>query len=142
MIDHLLKMRRVTAEHTSFDVILEEVKAMECSTQSFNLYKKERQSCLSHNDTERSGNNGNTDHSTRPCRVVRFLKSPNGVIRQETPIASAMYLAIILVKVDTAIIAVTTGIITPMIIRDLVGLEIPTVDNLNLGIILGTNLSP
>ena len=74
MIDHLLKTRRVTAKHTSFDVILEEVKAMECSTQSFNLYKKERQSCLSHNDTERSGNNGNTDHSTRPHRVVRFIK--------------------------------------------------------------------
>jgi|SRR5882762_2240240 len=52
MIDHLLKMRRVTAEHTSFDVILKEVKAMECSTQSFNLYKKERQSCPSHNDME------------------------------------------------------------------------------------------
>src|SRR5882762_4790982 len=74
MIDHLLKTRRVTAEHTSFDVILEEVKAMECSMQSFNLYKKERQSHPSHNDTERSSNNGNTDHSTQPRRVVRFIK--------------------------------------------------------------------
>ena len=55
---------------------------------------------------------------------------------------SAMYLAVILVKVDTAIIAVTTEIITPMIIRDPVDLEIPTVDNLNLGIIPGTNPSP
>jgi hypothetical protein len=52
-----------------------------------------------------------------------------------------MYLTIILVKADTAIVAVTTGIITPMIIRDPVDLEIPTADNLNLGIILGTNLS-
>src|ERR1700674_894005 len=74
MIDHLLKTRWVTAEHTSFDVILEEAKAMECSMQAFNLYKKERQSRPSHNDTERSGNNGNTDHSTRPRRVVRFIK--------------------------------------------------------------------
>jgi hypothetical protein len=32
MIDHLLKTRRITAEHTSFDVILEEAKVMECST--------------------------------------------------------------------------------------------------------------
>src|SRR5882762_1863021 len=66
MINHLLKTRWITAKHTSFDVILEEAKAMECSTQSFNLYKKEQQSCPSHNDTERSGNNSNTDHSTRP----------------------------------------------------------------------------
>jgi hypothetical protein len=56
--------------------------------------------------------------------------------------ASAMYLAVILVKADTAIVAVTTGIIIPMIIRDPVGLEIPTVDNLNLGIIPGINPSP
>src|ERR1700674_4094221 len=74
MIDHLLKTRRITTEHTSFDVILEEAKAMECSTQSFNLYKKKRQSRPPHNDTERSGNNSNTDHSTRPRRVVRFIK--------------------------------------------------------------------
>ena len=53
-----------------------------------------------------------------------------------------MYLAIILVKVDTTIIVATTGIITPMIIRDPVDLEIPTADNLNPGIIPGTNLSP
>jgi hypothetical protein len=52
MIDHLLKTRWITAEHTCFDVILEEAKAMECSMQSFNLYKKERQSHPSHNDTE------------------------------------------------------------------------------------------
>jgi len=52
MIDHLLKTRRITTEHTLFDVILEEAKAMECSTQSFNLYKKERQSHPSHNNTE------------------------------------------------------------------------------------------
>ena len=52
VIDHLLKTRWVTAKHTPFNVILEEVKAMECSMQSFNLYKKERQSRPSHNDTE------------------------------------------------------------------------------------------
>ena len=52
MIDHLLKTRRITTEHTSFDVILEEAEAMECSMQSVNLYKKERQSHPSHNDTE------------------------------------------------------------------------------------------
>src|ERR1700674_796156 len=74
MIDHLLKTRWVTTEHTSFDVIFEEAKAMECSTQSFNLYKKERQSHPFHKDTERSGNNSNTNHSTQPHRVVRFIK--------------------------------------------------------------------
>jgi hypothetical protein len=41
MIDHLLKTRWVTTKHTPFKIILEEVKAMECSTQSFNLYKKD-----------------------------------------------------------------------------------------------------
>jgi len=54
---------------------------------------------------------------------------------------SAMYLAVILVKADTAMVVVTTGIIIPMIIRDPVGLKIPTVDNLNLGIIPGLNPS-
>jgi hypothetical protein len=44
MIDHLLKTKWVTAEHTPFEIILEEVKVMECSTQSCNLYKKEQQS--------------------------------------------------------------------------------------------------
>ena len=53
-----------------------------------------------------------------------------------------MYLAIILVKVDTTVIVVTMGIITPMIIRDPVDLKIPTADNLNPRIILGTDLSP
>jgi len=73
MIDHLLKTRWVTTEHTSFNIILKEVKTMECSTQSFNLYKKEQQSHPSHNDTEQSGNI-NTDPPTQPCRVVRFIK--------------------------------------------------------------------
>jgi hypothetical protein len=56
--------------------------------------------------------------------------------------ASAMYLAVILVKVDTAIVVVTTGIIILMIVQDPVSLEIPTVDNLNLRIIPGINPSP
>jgi hypothetical protein len=53
-----------------------------------------------------------------------------------------MYLVTILVKVDTAIVVVTTVIIIPIIIRDPVDLKIPTVDNLNLRIILGINPSP
>jgi hypothetical protein len=56
--------------------------------------------------------------------------------------ANTMYLAVILVKADTAMVAVTTGIIIPMIIQDPVGLKIPTVDNLNLRIIPGINPSP
>src|SRR5882762_9049794 len=73
MIDHLLKTRWVTAKHTPLEMILEEEKVMECSTQSFNLYK-ERQSHSSHNDMERSGNNNNTDSPTQTCQVVRFIK--------------------------------------------------------------------
>jgi len=67
MIDHLLKTRWVTTKHTPFKVILKEVKAMECSTQSFNLYKKEQQSCPSNNDMEQSGDNNNTDLPTQTC---------------------------------------------------------------------------
>jgi len=49
MIDHLLKTRWVTAKHTSFDVITRRSEGDGMFHAILNLYKKERQSCPSHN---------------------------------------------------------------------------------------------
>ena len=43
LIENLLKSRRVSAEHTPLNRLLEEVKAMESSIQAYQNYKSDRQ---------------------------------------------------------------------------------------------------
>jgi hypothetical protein len=79
LVENLLKLRQVSAEHTSLSKLLREVKAMESSIQAYHNYRNEQ--------SERSNIPKNTGNTSTPqqgtsnnCtpRVVRFVKRNSG----------------------------------------------------------------
>jgi hypothetical protein len=79
LVENLLKSRRVSAEHTSLNKLLREVKAMESSIQAYHNYKNERSDrsviprSTGQTSTPQQGSSNN-----RTTRVVRFVKRNPG----------------------------------------------------------------
>src|ERR1700676_5021576 len=72
LIENLLKSRRISAEHTPLNRLLEEVKAMESSIQAYQNYKSDRQERTTTQKTPTTSTPQNTT-TRQPC-VVRFVK--------------------------------------------------------------------
>src|SRR5882762_321968 len=75
LVENLLKLRGVSAEHTSIEKLLREVKAMESSIQAYHNYKNEQSErsvvlCSTTGTSNPQQNNTNN----RTTRVVQFVK--------------------------------------------------------------------
>src|ERR1700729_3086394 len=73
LVENLLKSRRVSAEHTPLNRLLEEVKAMESSIQAYQNYKSDRQERSTTQKSTPATSTPQTTTTRRP-RVVRFVK--------------------------------------------------------------------
>ena len=79
LVENLLKSRRVSAEHTSIEKLLREVKAMESSIQAYHNYKNERsERSVVLRSTTSTSNPQQNNTNNRTTRVVRFVKRNTG----------------------------------------------------------------
>jgi hypothetical protein len=76
LVENLLKSRQVSAEHTSMEKLLHEVKAMESSIQAYHNYKSEQHKWPSAQSTTKPS--GTSQNNTHMPHVVRFIKRNNG----------------------------------------------------------------
>jgi hypothetical protein len=81
IVENLLKSRRVSAEHTSMDKLLREVKAMESSIQAYHNYCNERHERPSVSGTTKPSGTTTTTNNTRAPRVLRLVKKNPGNVR-------------------------------------------------------------
>jgi hypothetical protein len=81
IVENLLKSRRVSAEHTSMDKLLHEVKAMERSIQAYHNYRNERHERPSISGTTKPSGTTTTTNNTRVPHVLRFVKKNPGNVR-------------------------------------------------------------
>jgi hypothetical protein len=79
IVENLLKSRRVSAEHTSMDKLLREVKAMESSIQAYHNYRNERHERPSVSGTTKPSGTTTTNNNTQAPRVLRFVKNPGNI---------------------------------------------------------------
>jgi hypothetical protein len=79
LVENLLKSRRVSAEHTSLNKLLREVKAMESSIQAYHNYRNERsERSLAPRSTGNTSAPQQNNTNDRTTRVVRFVKRSDG----------------------------------------------------------------
>ena len=75
LVENLMKSRRVSAEHTPLEILLEEVKAMESNLQAVENHRHSRREeggNTRHSQTNSAQNN--ITNNSRPIRTVRFVR--------------------------------------------------------------------
>ena len=72
LVENLMKSRRVSAEHTPIDILLEEVKAMESNLQAVENHRQSRRDDGNHSRSNTT--HANNNNNSRPPRTVRFVR--------------------------------------------------------------------